>query len=250
MADKPMSVSTVFSRAFSTWFDHFPLLLIPAFLLAVPPLALELMLASVPANEAGTNLIVISSGLLLVVASLLLTGFAAPSILRSLQPGSFRRTSRGNSGLSQLLSLVFASIAVPVVAAIGLLACVIPGIYLWLVLVAVVPVIAIENTGITEAFRRSAELTDGHRSTIFLLLVLYGILHLLVAGCFGGVMATVINEFVPNFTVATAGQEDAIPLGTLLAPYVTDVLMLPLQVTLTVVIYCDLRRLENKSSSD
>ncbi len=79
--------------------------------------------------------------------------------------------SVGFSRAAVVLALAFFN-TIAIVA--GLLFCVVPGIVIACILYASVPSAVVERLGPIDAMQRSAELTDGHRVTIFLvLLVIY-----------------------------------------------------------------------------
>lgn len=93
----------------------------------------------------------------------------------------------------------------------GLLFCIIPGVILMCVLFASVPAAVVERVGPIEAMQRSADLTNGHRMTIFLASLLVGVVFFVfafVVGCGLGVMG------------GTSPAPDALPIRIL--GYVTD----------------------------
>ncbi len=73
-------------------------------------------------------------------------------------------------GLGKALSVLGVSLLVGLCVAGGLLLCILPGLYVAIVLAVAVPVAVQEKLSGTEALRRSASLTAGHRDTIFTVL--------------------------------------------------------------------------------
>ena len=99
-----------------------------------------------------------------------------------------------------------------------------PMFVIWLGLIAAVPAVVVERTGVLGALRRSWDLTRGYKWRIFLVAFVIGLVMLLV-GCM--------------FQLPTRGQPDH-PLAPIL-DIVKDVLLAPLQAVLPAVIYHDLR---------
>jgi hypothetical protein len=70
------------------------------------------------------------------------------------------------SVLPRLLGLIVLQIIVAIIVGVGLLLLIIPGIILYLVLVAAVPAFVVEERGVFDSMSRSAELTKGNRMRI------------------------------------------------------------------------------------
>jgi uncharacterized membrane protein len=99
-----------------------------------------------------------------------------------------------------LVKVAIASILVNLVVAIGLIALIIPGIYLALRYSQVMYVIVDRNAGVMEAFAESAKLTGGVKWTILVLYILCGLAAL------AGVLALFVGLLiaVPVISVVTA----------------------------------------------
>lgn len=90
------------------------------------------------------------------------------------------------AGLSHAWVIIALAVLNTLAIGFGLLFCIIPGVILTCVLFASVPAAVVERTGPIEAMQRSAELTDGHRMTIFLAALLVGVVFFafsFVVGC-------------------------------------------------------------------
>ncbi|MEO0398939.1 MAG: glycerophosphoryl diester phosphodiesterase membrane domain-containing protein [Pseudomonadota bacterium] len=81
-----------------------------------------------------------------------------------------------STGLKNALPLVAIAILMGLGLMLGLLLLVVPGVILLVMWIVAVPVQVVENSGITESFGRSQELTKGNRWKIFGLVVVYFIL--------------------------------------------------------------------------
>lgn len=250
MANQPMDVTGVISRAFSTWFDHFVGFFVLALLLTAPMIPMELLpvLATDPEGMASTTQA--AGGMLRAVAGFLLTGVVVIAVFQSLKGKPRPLTESLRSVLPRLPWIAIASIAIPIFIGIGLVMCIIPGIYLWLALVVVVPVIVVEQANIVDAVRRSWELTKGQKLQIFLVYLMYGILLLVVWGCATGVTLSFFGgaqlDAVEAAESATTGQI----VGATVVDYVTDAIIMPLQATLTTVVYHDLRRIHDELTTE
>lgn len=81
-------------------------------------------------------------------------------------------------GLSKALSVLGVSLLVGLCVIVGFVFCIIPGIYVSIVLALAVPVAIQEKLSGTEALRRSSSLTEGHRGDIFVVLFAIGLIGL------------------------------------------------------------------------
>jgi hypothetical protein len=147
------------------------------------------------------------------------------------------RTGAGDSlryGLSRLVPLVVAYLAISLGVGVGLVALVIPGIFLAVKWSMTFPVIVAERAGAFPAMRRSWELTRGHWwrvfGTLLVVVLISFVLAFLILVAFGAAIASSdsISEaaFAILITVAT--------IGVLTVLY-------PLTASVVTVVYYDLR---------
>ena len=252
--NETLSIGKVLSRAFSTWFDHFIGFFVLALILTLPMLPLELApVFSSTGTGAETTLLASLGGLLRSVAGYLLTGVVVLTVFQSLKGESGTIMESVSRVKSKLFSIIGAAILVSIALGIGFLACIIPGIYLALVLVVVIPVIVVEDKGIFDAFSRSNELTKGNRIQILVIYIIYfaivmGMLMLTIGCLFLGF------GFGLGETPAQLAAEGELSTGSIilasLIDHFTDALVMPLQATLTTVIYHDLRQKRDHLSID
>jgi hypothetical protein len=102
-------------------------------------------------------------------------------------------------GLAMLPRVVGAAILATIGIMIGSLLFIIPGIILLLMWWVFVPVIVVENAGITQSFGRSRALTSGHRWGILGILFIVGIAQWLVSlvlGVIGAMLGIVATEIL------------------------------------------------------
>jgi hypothetical protein len=111
---------------------------------------------------------------------------------------------------------------------------VVPGCILLCMWALVMPVYVMEQTGVTESFARSRELTRGHRGTIFLLFLIYGLLAIAVIFCSRPLLGlTLLRPQASEFSVATV-----------LVQWLGEVASYVVQPALFAVVYHELRTSE------
>lgn len=187
-------IGRVVSRLFNALFTNLATFLALAALLTVPMLLLTLYttthLAGVGINPAGGivagkgmsffGLMMVQLIVYLVFSFLLQAAlvYATISYLNDERPGFGRSLSRA---MKSVVPLIVIAILSGVGVMLGMMLLVIPGILLGLMWAVVVPVLVVENTGITETFGRSRALTKGYRGRIFLLILMYFILAIAIS---------------------------------------------------------------------
>jgi len=86
-----------------------------------------------------------------------------------------------STGLESFLALLGITLLMVVGMTFGLVLLVVPGIIAMLMWSVAVPVYVVERTTVFDAFRRSRQLTSGHKWAIFGLLIAFGILSMFIA---------------------------------------------------------------------
>ncbi|HJK90678.1 MAG TPA: hypothetical protein RMH26_08040 [Polyangiaceae bacterium LLY-WYZ-15_(1-7)] len=97
--------------------------------------------------------------------------------------------------------LLLTSILSGVAVFLGALACLLPGLYISMVLFLVVPAVMMEDVGPVQALKRSAALTEGHRGTLFLAFLAVLLVNI--------VLACIITSFGVGMGGEVAGAYDA-----------------------------------------
>lgn len=80
------------------------------------------------------------------------------------------------TAIRNVLPLIGISIACSIATVVGLVLFIVPGVILGLALCVAAPVQVVEGHGVFSAMSRSGDLTRGHRGSILLLFVLFGVL--------------------------------------------------------------------------
>lgn len=245
--NQPMKVTSVLSRAFTTWFDHFVGFFVLALVLSLPLIPLELMPAMLGQEQAAGLAGGLVASIFRLIVGYLLTGVVVLAVFQSLKGDSQPLVESLKDIAPRLPSIIGAAILVGIIVFVGFIACIIPGIYLWLMLAVVVPVIVIEKVGIGEALSRSKDLTEGQKFRIFGIYFLYGLMAAGVAfftvGCLSTFAGNPEDLMAQDAGVGTVGV-------ALVVDHVGDAILMPLQATVTTVIYHDLRQINDGLNVD
>ena len=141
---------------------------------------------------------------------------------------------RGSLGyaLRRFHSILWVTIASSFVAGLGLLLCIIPGIYLWVCFAVPIPVLLTEGTRGFKALGRSRSLVSGFWWRTFGILVLGAIL----AGFISSVLAGIVLGVTSNGTTSTTWL-----IATTIAGTLSKMISVPFTAAFVTVLYFDLR---------
>lgn len=118
---------------------------------------------------------------------------------------------------------------------VGLVLCIVPGIYLWVAFGVAIPVLLTEGARGTGVLSRSRELVRGHWWRTFGVLLLGGILTAIV----GGAIAALVGAL--SFVGDSDGESLTSIVATILGDTVSQTLTVPFTAALVSVLYVDLR---------
>lgn len=250
---RPLSVGEVIDTAFRIYRTRFRDLILAVAVCSVPLVALQVLVnlsvTSETTFEQRGNVLISrtgpSNGVLLgvfaatILISALSTAIAQGASIRIIadqylgSETSWRDSLR--FALSKLVKIFATSILVWIIALIGLVACVLPGIYLWIALAVAIPVLLVEGTGIGTAVSRSRTLVSGRWWPTFGALLVIFLLTSLISAFLGAL--------VGGGTFA-AGRITGSTTTRLLIGLVNGgvtILLTPLSAAVTTIIYFDLR---------
>ena len=134
--------------------------------------------------------------------------------------------------VSRLRSLVWLTIVFGFLLVLGFVACIVPGIYLYVAWSVAVPVLLLEDVRGRRALTRSRELVKGRWWSILGAIVVSGILAGIVQGVFSGLLLAVVSSADNEVVSATAGA---------VANTAGSVLTTPFSAAVIMVVYFDLR---------
>lgn len=203
----------VLSRVFTIYSQQAAVLIPAALLLFLPIALLSGAVASGGEARPGAVLLVLVLG---IVGTFWFQGVVVEAV-RDIRDGR-RDVSLG--GLFRATAPALGPlIAVGLVAglgiALGLLALIIPGIYLLTIWAVVAPIVVIERPGIGAAFGRSRELVRGNGWRVFGVLVLVFLLQMVASAILGAVFGS--DTFTGGFLASIVGQSLVAPLGAIAA---------------------------------
>ncbi|UJA21400.1 hypothetical protein HJD18_15035 [Thermoleophilia bacterium SCSIO 60948] len=187
---RPIRPSGVVDEAFSLYAEHARVLLPTALLVVGVFAVVQALLAS-----SGSFALILLGNALSIVASALYSGFVVKFVERLRSGGGPASVGDMFAAVAAVLgTLILNGILYGFAVAIGLVLLIVPGLIILTMWCLAAPSIVIEGRGVTEAFRRSAELTHGQRMPIFLTLLLALVVLIglgIVLGLIGAVIGTV-----------------------------------------------------------
>lgn len=186
-------------------------------------------LMSAATDPAAGSLGSLLGTVVLMLGSIWLTGVFTVVISRAVlgRPLTFAEMSRELS--PKLPGLIVVSLVVTVLTTIGLVLCVLPGVWVAVLLSMAGPALVLEGLGVGAALRRSKELLDGQWWRVFGILLLTGVI--------GAIASLVVS--IP--AVFASGALASVILGA-----IPIVLITPFSSLVLVLVYVDLRmRREN-----
>jgi hypothetical protein len=169
---KSFSIGSVLSRTFPIWARN----IIPFSILSVIvylPLGIFLFLAAPTAEETDSVLAYVLVYVLLFLA--LQQVVAGALIYGVFQQLRGERAGIGDclkAGFARLLPVVAVGVIAGVLVFLGAILLIVPGIILACMYWVAVPVAVVEKPGVIASLRRSAQLTDGERWSVFAILLL------------------------------------------------------------------------------
>ena len=171
-------------------------------------------------------------GLVSLVASQLATGASLKLVSGSYldEPPDWRRSLA--FATSRLRSLAWLTILLGVLTGLGLLACIVPGVYLYVAWGVAVPVLLLEDVRGRQALKRSRGLVKGRWWPTLGVLLVGFILSGIVQAVISGLLLAVVSAG-DNDVVAAVAQAVADTAGT--------VLTTPFTAAVVAVVYFDLR---------
>lgn len=126
--------------------------------------------------------------ILSVVISALFSGAMIISSVAAVTRTEISIKTAVTAGLRRFWDFVGAAFVFGVILFFGFLLLIAPGVYLFLRYLFLVPIVIIEKKGISDAMRRSAELTEGHRVKIGLTFLIFVPVSIVVYGLAGALI--------------------------------------------------------------
>ena len=165
-------VSRVLVRGITWYIDNLRIVIPISFVAVLPELVCYLIFASDSADVGDITAGAFVTQWVSVFAGTWLMGLLIHAAVTSISSG---RKPSLNESLTQSLRVYFPllllSLLLGVVIGFGILLLIVPGLVLITMFWVAGPALVVERRGILESFRRSRELTAGHRWSVFLVFV-------------------------------------------------------------------------------
>lgn len=178
-------LANVANRAFGSAIRNFWVFAaLTALLVALPQVLIALLIGDVQdiANSGLTPSLIAVGILIPVIGTFVLQGAIVRGAIVDFNSGRANLGDCFATGLRHFFPIIVISILVSLGVALGTLLLVIPGIMIAVAWIVAVPSRVVENAGIFDSIRRSADLTRGNRWSIFWLFVIYIIIVTLITG--------------------------------------------------------------------
>ncbi len=224
---RAMSVGAILDRALRIYVRHFWMLLAISLVFSVPMASLYFFIAASARPDPMDQTVITLFGSMvyagIVVAFLQGTLVQAVSDIYLGIPASLGRSLR--LAVSRSFPLLVGTFLYTALTTLGMMACILPGLFLTGALCAVIPIVVLEHRGPIDAISRSWELTSGMRRRAF---------------------ATVFFSqlqvaFVAYAIALPAGAMQAPPLQTQALTHVVTALVQPYMAIVLILLYYDLR---------
>jgi hypothetical protein len=237
---RPMNAGELLDRTFFLYRKHFIVLVA---LVALPQLVLlMLQLAHLAVKSSAIQVSAMLWNLTIIAVNLLLVAFSqAATVIAVSDVHLGKQANIGNAFAGAkdcLLEIIVISIFVGLGLFFGFLLLIVPGVILALAWSLAVPVAVIEKEGPLDAIPRSARLTKGNRSRIFVILLLVLVFKFVVALIFQvpiffftGLSTLLHPQTIPSWVNAYS----------LIAGFLSSSLVVPISTIATALIYYDLR---------
>ena len=170
-------VGELLSEVFATYFGNFVPFALVTGLALLPMLVVSARMARVR-NLQQLPLLLLGVLLAGMIGQQVATGAVTFGVLQEMRRREASIVDCLRQALTVLLPIIGVAFLAGIATAVGLMACIIPGLILAVMFAVAVPVAVEERPGIVAALRRSAELTTGFRWQVFGVLVILGVLQL------------------------------------------------------------------------
>jgi hypothetical protein len=186
--ERKLDIGRVIAETFGVIRRNVASFLVLSLLLAgLPTMIIGLLQASMFRNQANltfsTDQIASSvmSGLAALIVSAILQGALIYATVQDLNGARPTIGASLANGLRAFLPLIGVSILFALGVMAGFVLLIVPGVILITVWCVAVPALVAENTGVVDAFRRSADLTRGNRWRVFALLLIVWVATLIIS---------------------------------------------------------------------
>lgn len=186
-------IGDVISRAFSILFKNFVPFMILTGIVYSPIIVATLLVAgraqAGTLGEQGMMAFAFGGGLASFVLNMVASAAVMYGVIQQLRGDHASMGACISAGLRRLLPVIGVSILMAICITLGMFLLIIPGIVLMLMFYVAVPATVIEHLGPIDALKRSKELTDGYKVSLFGLVIVLVLVTIGIGICVGLVQA-------------------------------------------------------------
>ena len=170
-----ITVGSILGRSLSTLMKHYGVFALLALVFQIPNVLINLFVTP-KMGQVGA----VVQGITDHVTSGLIAGAVIFGVVEALRGNKPNFGKCLNVTFSRFAPIFIVSLLFGLGVGLGMVLLIVPGVILYCMWFVAIPATAVERTGISESFSRSAELTRGHRMTIFLAFLVFVGLSILV----------------------------------------------------------------------
>lgn len=233
-------IGSVIGRGISVFFGNIVAFVLVTIVIFIVPIVLAVFVFGTMGSGLATFLTI----LLWFIAYFWLSAALVYGVVSDLRGNKASVGQILSGALSVLIPVLFVSIVVGLLVAVGTMAFVIPGIILYVMFWVAVPAAVVERTGVIDSMKRSLALTKGYRWQIFFVLVIWTVITIIIQ------LIVAFAVGVPfGATAAMAGQA-SVSVGAELITQVVSMLLSGISASILAVGYHDLRVVKEGIGSD
>lgn len=208
-----LDVGGVLSRVFGLYTKHLTTLLVIGAIIFIPLGIIEGLLR----YDTGIVLGLVGS-IVSLVGTYLFVGTVV-RLVQDVQDGKLDASvgELFSSIMPVLFTLIIVGILASIATGIGLVLCIVPGLFLLTFWAVVSPAVVVENAGIGQAFSRSWELVKGNAWQVFAVILLFFIIQFAASFLLGLLLIAVSDSVIMTIIAAIVGHLLVAPLSALAA---------------------------------
>ena len=189
-ATRDFLVGNVIGQGFRLFFRNIVPFGLISLILFIPYIILIIYTARTGVPQEGSGIDIVTR-ILQLLLSFVVAGAIAFGTFRDMRGQQASTSECLSRGLATMLPILGVAIVTGVAVLIGLIALIVPGLFILTVLWVAVPAAVVERPGVFEALSRSAVLTEGYRWRVFGVIVLLLLINMGV-GLIVGLIASVL----------------------------------------------------------
>jgi hypothetical protein len=250
---RPRTLGEILSAAFQIYKDNAQALIIIVAIVVVPLSFISALISHAVAGSTTTTtrtsgnfsytVTTSSHSLLTVIIGVIVVAAIGLIISALLQAAMFRGAAEATIGdpvdvessyrfgFRRIGGVIGVGLLVGLIVAVGLILLIVPGIIFWVFFSVSIPVLIIENRGVTQSMGRSWNLVSGHFWHVFGVIIVTYLIAAVVSGILGAIGG---NNWIIRWILSAIGQ----------------IITTPFTALATVLLYLDLRARKEALTTD